>query len=111
MEPNVEKLMEWLNAHKEATLVIQKQELEDLDTVHFTVETVDYRNAEDVIDDYLDSAVILRGSGSTMNDDAELVPLPQPGYEIAVAGLKLHNVAEDQVDLQTDRAKYTLSLS
>ncbi|QUL52357.1 hypothetical protein KDC22_18015 [Paenibacillus tritici] len=111
MEQNVQKLIDWLEAQKQATLVITKQELNDLDTVHFTLESVDYRNAEDVIDEYLDSALILRGSGNTLNADGELVPLPQPSYEIAVSGLKLNAVAEDKAELKTDRAVYSIALS
>lgn len=111
MEANVQKLIDWLEARKDTTLVIEKQELDDLDTVHFKLETVDYRNTDDVLDDYLDSAVILRGTGSTLNADGELVPLPQPGYELAVSGLQLHEVSEAKVDLQTSRAKYSLAVS
>ncbi|WNS45078.1 hypothetical protein [Paenibacillus sp. MMS20-IR301] len=110
MEQNVQRLMEWLEAQPEASLVIEKQELDDLDTVHFNLNSVDYRNADDVIDEYLSSALILRGSGSTLNADGELVPLPQPSYEIAVNGLKVIALAEDHVELQTDRAKYSLVL-
>lgn len=111
MEQNVQKLIDWIEAQEAATLVIKKQELDDLDTVHFKVETVDFRNAEDVLDEYLGSAVILRGSGNTLNADGELVPLPQPSYELAVSGLQLNTIAEDHVELQTDRAKYSLTLS
>lgn len=111
MEQNVQKLIDWLEAQEHATLVIKKQELDDLDTVHFNLEAVDYRNADDVIDEYLDSALILRGSGNTLNADGELVPLPQHSYEIAVSGLKLNTVTDDNVELQTDRAKYSLTLS
>lgn len=111
MEQSVQQVMDWLTAKVNQTIVIKKQELEDLDTVHFSLENVDYRNAEDTIDDYLDSALILRGTGSTLNSDGDLVSLPQPNYEIAVSGLKVNNFKENQVELQTDRAKYILSLS
>ncbi|WP_342435637.1 hypothetical protein NSS79_18555 [Paenibacillus sp. FSL L8-0436] len=111
MDQTVQKLIDWLDAHAITTIVIKKQELEDLDTVHFQLETVEYRTAEDTIDDYLDDALILRGSGNTLNADGELVPLPQHSYEIAVSGLRLDNLGEDNAELQTDRAKYALSIS
>lgn len=111
MEQAVQIIMDWLNAQEGKTIVIKKQELEDLDTVHFNVETVDYRSAEDTIDDYLDDALILRGSGSTLNADGELVPLPQQSYEIAVQGLKVNSSAADRAELQTERAKYEISLT
>lgn len=111
MEQAVQMLKDWLNDQAGTTIVIKKQELDDVDTVHFTVETVDYRSAEDTIDDYLDDALILRGSGSTLNADGELVPLPQPSYEIAIQGLKINSAAEDRADIQTERAKYEISLT
>ncbi|WP_342479921.1 hypothetical protein NST07_18370 [Paenibacillus sp. FSL L8-0340] len=111
MDQTVQKLLDWLDAHANQTVVIKKQELEDLDTVHFQLENVEYRTAEDKIDNYLDDALILRGSGNTLNGDGELVPLPQHSYEIAVSGLHLDNIGEDKAELQTDRAKYALSTS
>lgn len=111
MDQTVQKLIDWLDAHANKTIVIKKQELEDLDTVHFQLETVEYRTAEDTIDDYLDDALILRGSGNTLNADGELVPLPQHSYEIAVSGLHLDNLGEGNAELQTARAKYSLSIS
>ncbi|CQR56117.1 hypothetical protein [Paenibacillus riograndensis] len=109
MDQNVLKLMDWLTAQAGETIMIKKQEMNDLDTVHFNLETVDYRNTEDVIDEYLDSALILRGTGNTLNRDGELVPLPQQNYEIAVSGLQLDNADDGQVELRTERAKYSIS--
>ncbi len=109
MDQSVLKLMDWLTAQAGETLVIKKQEMSDLDTVHFNLENVDYRNTEDVIDEYLDSALILRGTGNTLNRDGELVPLPQQNYEIAVSGLLLENVDDGQVELRTERAKYSIT--
>ncbi|MBW4080521.1 hypothetical protein [Paenibacillus sp. S150] len=111
MDQSVQRLMDWLTAQANETIVIDKQEMNDLDTVHFTLDTVDYRNADDVIDEYLDSALILRGSGSTLNRDGELVPLPQQNYEIAVSGLHLDAVDDSKVELRTERAKYSISTS
>lgn len=110
MDQTVQKLMDWLEGRVNQTIVIKKQELEDQDTVHFSLEAVEYRSAEDSIDDYLDDALILRGSGSTLNGDGELVPLPQHSYEIAVSGLQLNAVDENTTELHTDRAKYEISL-
>ncbi|AIQ69112.1 hypothetical protein [Paenibacillus graminis] len=109
MDQSVLKLMDWLTAQAGETLVIKKQEMSDLDTVHFNLENVDYRNTEDVIDEYLDSALILRGTGNTLNRDGELVPLPQQNYEIAVSGLLLEKVDDGQVELRTERAKYSIT--
>lgn len=111
MDQSEQKLMDWLTAQSGATVVIEKQEMNDLDTVHFSLESVAYRNADDVIDDYLDSALILRGNGNTLNKDRELIPLPQQSYEIALSGLRLEAVNDGQVELHTDRGKYSISLA
>ncbi|WP_151736375.1 hypothetical protein [Paenibacillus tengchongensis] len=110
MEPTVQLLKDWLEAQVGATLVITKQELEDKDIVHFHLETVEFRDAESTLDDYLDSALILKGSGNTMNADGDLVPLPQSTYEIAVEGLKVVSSSEHGAELKSERAKYTLSV-
>ncbi|MFD1774643.1 hypothetical protein [Paenibacillus rhizophilus] len=110
MEEHVQLLADWLNGHTGGTIVIEKQELEDRDKIYFKLERVDYRDADDVIDDYLDSALILHGTGSTMNADGELVSLPLQSYEIAVSGLAFTSADETRVQAQTDRAKYTLAL-
>jgi hypothetical protein len=110
MEQAVQQLQEWLASEAGKTIVIEKQELEDVDTVHFSLESVDYRSSEDVIDDYLGDALILRGTGSTLNGDGELVPLPQPSYELAVSGLKVHSAEADKAELQTERARYTITI-
>ncbi|NUU59475.1 hypothetical protein [Paenibacillus agri] len=109
MEQQVQQLSDWLNTQVNKTILIEKQELSDTDTIHFKLEGVDYRDADDVIDDYLDSALILRGSGSTLNRDGELVRLPQANYEIAVSGLRLNHSDAEAAEVQTDRAHYTLS--
>ncbi|AHV97603.1 hypothetical protein [Paenibacillus sabinae] len=110
MEEHVQMLADWLNGHTGGTIVIEKQELEDQDKVFFKLDRVDYRDASSVIDDYLDSALILHGTGSTMNADGELVNLPLHSYEIAVSGLAFASADESRVQAQTDRAKYTLAL-
>lgn len=53
MEQSIQKLMDWINSHVNETIVIEKKELRDLDKIHFNLEAVEFRSAEDVIDDYL----------------------------------------------------------
>ncbi|QWU13936.1 hypothetical protein SAMN04487895_101193 [Paenibacillus sophorae] len=110
MEEHVQMLADWLNGHTGGTIVIEKQEMEDRDKVYFKLDRVDYRNADDVVDHYLDSALILHGTGSTMNADGDLVPLPLQSFEIAVTGLAFSSADEKRVQAQTERAKYTFTL-
>jgi hypothetical protein len=110
MEQTVQKLKDWLTGHVNETIVIEKKELRDLDKVHFNLEAIEFRDAEDVIDDYLGSALILRGFGNTLNADGKLVSLPQSTYDIAVDGLRIEDIGDRKVEVSTDRAKYILSL-
>lgn len=102
--------MDWLNRHLNETIVIDKHELRDLDKVLFNLEAVEFRSAEEVIDDYLGSALILKGSGSTLNADGELVALPHSTYDLAVDGLGILEIADRKAEISTDRAKYTLTV-
>lgn len=110
MEQSLQKLMDWLSSHVNETITIEKKELRDLDKVHFNLEAVDFRSAEDVIDEYLGSALILKGAGSTLNADGELVSLPHSTYDIAVDGLHIEDIGDRKAEITTDRAKYILSL-
>lgn len=110
MEQSVQTLKNWLESQSGHTVKIEKKELNDLDTVHFKLNAVEYRDADDVLDNYLDSALILRGSGSTLNQDGELVPLPQQSYEIALHGLRIGGMDGNYTELHTDRGNYALSV-
>ena len=110
MEQNVGMLSDWLNAHVNQTLVIEKYELSDRDIVHFNLEGVEFRSGEDTIDDYLENALVLRGTGNTLNADGEQVPLPQHSYEIVVTQLQMGPSDEKKLEVNTERAKYILSI-
>ncbi|ASA21746.1 hypothetical protein [Paenibacillus donghaensis] len=110
MEQAEQHIRDWLQSHLNATIIIEKQELEDLDKVYFHLKGIDYREAADVLDEYLDNALILQGSGSTLNADGEQVPLPQTNYELAVSGLLIESLQLNTVKLTTERAKYVLSV-
>lgn len=110
MEEHVQLLADWLNGHAGATVVIEKQELEDKDKVFFQLESVEYRDSDGSIDDYVDNALILHGTGSTLNADGELVNLPVKSYEIAVSGLSYETADENKVQARTERGQYTLTV-
>ena len=110
MEQNAGMLSDWLNTHLNQTLVIEKYELSDRDIVHFKLEGVEFRSGEDTIDDYLENALVLRGTGNTLNADGERVPLPQNSYEIVVSQLQMGPSDEKKLEVSTERAKYILSI-
>ncbi|KAA9006595.1 hypothetical protein F4V43_06535 [Paenibacillus spiritus] len=110
MAKEIQQITQWLEERMGRTIAIDKREQDDLDSVQIELSGVDYRDAEaqGVIDDYLDSAFILRGLGSTLNAEGERVPLPTSSYEIAVPGLSVRPEGDSLV-LHTERAEYTLS--
>ncbi len=106
---DIKQLQEWLNRYTGTTLIIEKQELDDTDLVHFTVSSIDERSQDNEIDDYLESALILRGEGRTQNDEGESVPIPGDTYEIITNDLRIDEINDEHVKLNTERAAYTLS--
>lgn len=111
MEQQTQQVLEWLKGQEGQTLVIEKNELDDRDVVYFELNGVDVREEGGSIDDYLEPALILQGYGSTENADGDLVQLPGETYEIVTAGLSVSRSQDSGVELQTDRARYSLSLS
>lgn len=110
MEQSIQQLMDWLNKHLNHTIVIDKHEIRDLDKVLFNLEGVEFRSSEDVVDEYLGTALILRGNGSTLNADGELVALPQSTYDLVVDGLRIVNIEDNKIEINTDRAKYSITV-
>ncbi|WP_322904277.1 hypothetical protein [Paenibacillus campi] len=106
---DIQQVQEWLHRYIGTTLIIEKQELDDTDTVHFTLSGVDERSQDNEIDDYLESALLLRGEGHTQNDDGETVPVPGDTYEIITHDLRIDQIDDANVHLNTERATYKLS--
>ncbi|MNP16311.1 hypothetical protein D3C76_1087010 [compost metagenome] len=109
MEQDLKRVTEWINNKLDQTITIQKKEQEDIDQVSFKVSQFDIRYPGEAKDDYLDSAIVLKGTGSTMNSDGDYEPLPQNTYEIIIADLEITNINNEEVELTTTRAKYSIS--
>lgn len=112
MEREVCKLSDWIEQHKQDLIRIEKEEQNDRDVVQFKVESLDFRGNEDIFDDYLESALILKGTGSTVIDGGDLVPLPQPEYEIALSGFSVsgEETGDHAFTVRTERAAYSFSV-
>ncbi|MEJ8302411.1 hypothetical protein [Saccharibacillus sacchari] len=109
MEKQIQALNEWLTGKVGQTLKIEKQESGDTDVVHFELREISERSQDNPVDDYLERALLLHGSGSIVNGDGESVPLPGNTYEIVLNELEIGKQNESQLALKNDRADYTLS--
>lgn len=109
MEKQIEALNEWLNGKSGQTLNIEKQENGETDLVHFELEEIGERPKDNPVDDYLERALLLHGSGSIVNGDGESVPLPGDTYEIVLNDLEIGTQDNNRLELKNDRATYTLS--
>ncbi|NMO97236.1 hypothetical protein [Paenibacillus lemnae] len=111
MNHSLKEVSEWLNAHKQQELTIQKRELDDLDEIRLTVDSVELQDGDNCsIDDYLACQVLLlRGSGVIVTDTEE-APLPAGTFTIPVENLTRTDVQEQQVTLENGRGVYTISV-
>ncbi|EXG83268.1 hypothetical protein SacsacDRAFT_0233 [Saccharibacillus sacchari DSM 19268] len=110
MEKQIQALNEWLTSKVGQTLQIEKQESGDTDIVHFELREIGERSQDNPVDDYLERALLLHGSGSIVNGDGESVPLPGDTYEIVLNELEIGKQDDRQLSLKNDRADYTLSI-
>lgn len=109
MNSSVQNVMDWLQGNMNKSILIQKQEDGDSDTVHIRLSKVGYRDNKESIDGYTNgSALVLHGEG-TISSDSE-APLPGDSYVIATGGLSVSNSSQNQVNVTTDRAEYSFSL-
>ena len=110
MDKSIEILNEWLNGKTGQTLKIEKKENGDTDVVHFELEDLGERSQDNPVDDYLERALLLRGSGRILNAEDESVPLPGDTYEIVLNDLEILGQEENRITLKNDRAEYEVSL-
>lgn len=110
MEKQIRTLSEWLEGKTGQTLKIEKKEDGDTDIVHFDLREIGERSQDNPVDDYLERALLLRGTGNIVNGDGETVPLPGETYEIVLNELQLGDSGEDSLSLRNDRAEYVISV-
>lgn len=110
MDKHIQTLSEWLNEKIGQTLKIEKRENEDTDLVHFDLREIGERDQDNPVDDYLERAFLLHGSGNIVNAEGESVPLPGDTYEIVLNDLEIGSQSEQSLELKNDRAVYTIGV-
>ncbi|HUC90831.1 MAG TPA: hypothetical protein VMS09_02255 [Paenibacillus sp.] len=110
MNQTLQTVTEWLEAHRDQTLLITKREMDDLDRVKLHLDNSEFQQLaeSESIDDYTDGvALLLHGEGAVLNGGGEH-PLPQDTFVISMAGLSDAHALGDSLELTTERASYTI---
>lgn len=110
MNQTLQTVTEWLEAHRDQTLLITKREMDDLDRVKLHLDNSEFQQPaeSESIDDYTDGvALLLHGEGAVLNGGGER-PLPQDTFVISMAGLSDAHALGDSLELTTERASYTI---
>ncbi len=110
MSEKLNSVREWLEKHMNETVLIRKEEQDDLDETRVQLEGVEYKESVQTIDDYAEgSSLILHGPGSVLNEQGD-IPLPQNTFQIYVDGLSECKVEGSSLTMTTERAKYMISV-
>ncbi len=110
LNEDVHTLTNWLEDHRNQSLLIHKKEREDSDQVRIQLTGVDIKPRTESIDGYTDeSALRLHGEGIVYNDGQSL-PLPQSAFVIPIGGLTLMESVDNRITLKTNIAEYTMSI-
>ena len=110
MKFEINALSEWLEEHRDQTLLITKTEQGDVDRVRMKLTKTGYQAEHDnPHDDYTDGDVLyLRGKGSVLTKGLES-PLPQDTFAIPIKGLRSADIEHASLRLTTERAEYDIS--
>lgn len=109
MKMEIKVLSDWLEEHRDKTLLITKTEQGDVDRVRMKLSKTGFHAEHDnPHDDYTDGDVLyLRGEGSVLTDDRES-PLPQDTFTIPIKGLRAADIDDANLRLTTERAEYDI---
>lgn len=111
MKHSLKEVSQWLDSHKQQELTIEKRELDDVDQIRLTVDSVELLDGNNCsIDDYLAcQALLLRGNGVIVTDIEE-APLPGGSFSIPLESLREAEVQERQIVLENERGTYTITV-
>jgi hypothetical protein len=99
---------EWLEKRVGQTIMIRKEEQDDLDETRLHLEHVEYNAHVPTVDDYTEgNSLILHGPGKVVREQGDIV-LPQNTFQIYIDGLSESRAEEEQLSMKTDRAKYLI---
>ncbi|MBD0383137.1 hypothetical protein [Paenibacillus sedimenti] len=109
-ELSIQQVCGWFEANKEKSIMIKKEDQEDIDQIEIEVHEIGLMNFTDTEDAYLSpQAIVLRGSGSIATHDGEKQKLPEDSYEIPFSE-HFHGVQrENSMEIQTELATYFIT--
>lgn len=109
MSTDVSRITEWLEAHYDQTLMIRKQEADNVDETRIKLENAvtAVRNETHPEDFTAEQSLLLKGRGAVIVNGEE-IPMPKDLYEIPYDGPLAFTFEEDGLNLTTDRASYRI---
>lgn len=109
MSTDVSRITEWLEAHYDQTLMIRKQEADNVDETRIKLENAvtAVRNETHPEDFTAEQSFLLKGRGAVIVNGEE-IPMPNDLYEIPYDGPLAFTVEEEGLHLTTDRASYRI---
>ncbi|KRF42284.1 hypothetical protein [Paenibacillus sp. Soil787] len=107
----MQEVCSWFEANKDKSIMIKKEDQQDIDQIEINVHEVGVVSFSDTLDAYLSpKAIVLRGSGSIQTHDGEKQSLPEDSYEIPFDG-NFHGIQNEKgMEIQTDRASYMITI-
>ncbi|GIO29495.1 MULTISPECIES: hypothetical protein [Paenibacillus] len=100
----------WLEQNTGETLLIRKEERDDIDETRVRLKSVEYDETVPTFDEYAEgSSLILHGPGNILGGHGDL-PLPRDQYQIYVDGKFDCSRDGNGLSVTTGRAKYHISV-
>jgi len=99
----------WLSEHKHQQLRITKYEENDQDITEMKLQKVTIAHHQDP-EEYLSGTVILLNGEGWVQTAAGSAPLPGNTYELALTDHWSVDTTDTTMHLQTDRARYTITV-
>lgn len=97
-----------LDSWKGQTILVIKEELDNIDQAYMHLEDVRIKEIERDTDDYLANRFLeLIGGGETVEQTSE-EPLPYSGYDIPLDGVEAVKAEGNQLTFRNHRASYTV---
>ena len=109
---SVEAFNEQLSKWNGKDIKIVKQEMNDIDEIFISLETINFSKNDQRLDDYEPLYVLqLNGEGKVKTTDNHSVPLPSPLYEIPIEDETSYQFDGTVFTLTTDRGVYTIEIA
>ncbi|EIT85879.1 hypothetical protein A374_08589 [Fictibacillus macauensis ZFHKF-1] len=97
-------LNNWIPAH----ISIKKEEQDDIDYIHISLEKATFEQRQ-TIDDYVSDHVLFLHGTAFNEDHGQETQLPSLRYEIPLDGIDHIQIAESKLTFTTDRGNYTIT--